>query len=95
MWRPISLGTLPPDSAVGAVVPLILSPRLAEMPGFRQGNENTLIQAFSSQPAVEIFPRTIVCGFPGPAVFQATGMSLPPSFQGPLCAPGIVRKEPA
>lgn len=68
MGRPVGLRALPPRSAVGAVAIILLLPRLDEMPGVCQGNENILVQAFivrkepawqaSLQPQAFQHPRT-------------------------------------
>lgn len=96
MGRPVRLRALPPKSAEGAVAVILLPPCLDEMPGICQGNENILVQTFISQPSVETFHETVICGFSGPTVFQADAMFLRPFIQGPACElRAIVGKQSA
>ena len=96
MCRPESFRALPPKCAVGTVAVIILPPLFEEAPGFRQGHENILVQAFISQSSVETFHETVICGFFRPAVFQANAMFLRPFIQGVACElRPIVRKKSA
>ena len=96
MGRPVSVRALPAQSAVGTVAVIILSPLFEEAPGFRQGNENILVQAFITQPSVETFHETVIGRFPRPTVLQANIMFLRPFIQGVPCKlRAIVRKKPA
>lgn len=93
---PESFGALPAKGAVGAVAVIILSPLFEEAPGFRQGNENILVQAFITQPSVETFHETVICGFPWPTMREANALFLRPFIQGVPCKlRAIVRKKPA
>ena len=93
---PESFGALPPKCAVGTVAIIILAPLLDETPGFCQGNENILVQAFIAEPSVETFHKTVICGFSGPTMRQANAMFLRPFIQGVPCKlRAIVRKKPA
>ena len=85
MGRPGSLRALPAKGAMGAVAVIILSPLFEEAPGFRQGNENILVQAFITQPSVETFHETVICGFPWPTMHQTNAMFLRPFIQGVPC----------
>ena len=96
MSCPESFGALPPKCAVGTVAIIILAPLLDETPGFCQGNENILVQAFIAEPSVETFHKTVICGVSGPAMRQANAMFLRPCIQGVTCKlRAIVRKKPA
>ena len=93
---PESFGALPPKCAVGAVAVIILSPLFEEAPGFCQGNENILVQAFITQPSVGTFHETVICEFPRPTMREANAMFLRPFIQGVPCKlRAIVRKKPA
>ena len=85
MGRSVRLRTLPPKSTVGTVAVIILPPRLDEMPGVCQGNENILVQAFIPQLAVETLHPAVIYRFSRSAVFQPNAMLLRPFIQGPLC----------
>ena len=96
MGHPVSFGALPAKSAVRAVAVIILPPLLDETPGFCQGNENILVQAFIAEPSVETFHETVIGRFPRPTVLQANIMFLRPFIQGVACElRPIVRKESA
>ena len=96
MGCPISRRALPAKGAVGTVAVIILSPLFEEAPGFRQGNENILVQAFITQPSVETFHEAVICGFPWPTLREANAMFLRPFIQGVPCKlRAIVRKKPA
>ena len=96
MGRPVSVRALPAQSAVRAVAVIILPPLLDETPGFCQGNENILVQAFIAEPSVETFHKTVICGFPWPTMREANAMFLRPYIQGMTCElRAIVRKESA
>ena len=96
MCRPVSVRALPAQSAVGTVAIIILAPLLDETPGFCQGNENILVQAFIAEPSVETFHKTVICGVSGPTMRQANAMFLRPFIQGVACKlRAIVRKKPA
>ena len=96
MGHPVSFGALPAKSAVRAVAVIILPPLLYETPGFCQGNENILVQAFIAEPSVETFHETVICGFPWPTMREANAMFLRPFIQGVPCKlRAIVRKKPA
>ena len=93
---PESFGALPPKCAVGTVAIIILAPLLDETPGFCQGNENILVQAFIAEPSVETFHETVIGRFPRPTMRQANAMFLRPCIQGMACElRPIVRKESA
>ena len=80
----------------GTVAIIILAPLLDETPGFCQGNENILVQAFIAEPSVETFHKTVICGVSGPTMRQANAMFLRPFIQGMPCKlRAIVRKKPA
>ena len=85
MSCPESRRALPAKGAVGTVAIIILAPLLDETPGFCQGNENILVQAFIAEPSVETLYKTVICGFFRSTVFQTNAMFLRPFIQGMPC----------
>ena len=100
MGRPVSFRALPPKGAVGTFAVMILPPLFDDTPGFCQGNENILVQAFIAQPSVETFHETVIGRFPRPTVLQANIMFLRPLFKawpvnsGPLSVRSLRGRRP-